>query len=218
MEFTIQKPNIAWRQGGVWVPLVPENVEGIAIHHMAHPSADIPIINKWHLDRWASEPGFGYNYWVSLKGEIFEGRGKYRGAHAGGQNSKLIGIGFQGNYEPQAGIAHQDKMPDAQYNAGVWLIAWLKKQYPRIRVVHGHKNWTATACPGRFFPLVEMVGGKYRGQAAPVDQLAEAIKVLQANGIMNSPDYWIQNARPGKQANGEYVGLLIQNMAKKLRG
>jgi LysM repeat protein len=49
------------------------------------------------------------------------------------------------------------------------------------------------------------------------DPLAEAIKVLQGAGIINSPDYWLQNARPGALAEGEYVGYLLLNTAAKLR-
>lgn len=53
---------------------------------------------------------------------------------------------------------------------------------------------------------------------APVNLVGEAIKVLKDAGIINTPDYWLACARPGKQASGEYVGMLIQKMAKKIRG
>lgn len=48
------------------------------------------------------------------------------------------------------------------------------------------------------------------------DRIAEAIKTLQEAGIIVSPDYWLENARPGKQVNGQYVGILLQNMAQKI--
>lgn len=51
----------------------------------------------------------------------------------------------------------------------------------------------------------------------PKDPLAEALKTLKDAGIINSPDYWLENARPGRQAEGEYVGYLLLNMAAKLR-
>lgn len=50
------------------------------------------------------------------------------------------------------------------------------------------------------------------------DSIAKAIDVLQEADILNDPNYWLENARPGKQADGEYVGILIQRMAKKLKG
>ncbi|HOV79348.1 MAG TPA: N-acetylmuramoyl-L-alanine amidase [Bacillota bacterium] len=65
--------------------------------------------------------------------------------------------------------------------------------------------------------LAEYLGLTLPALVAP-DATTEAIGVLQAAGVIASPDYWLQNARPGKQADGQYVGLLIQNMAKKLRG
>lgn len=169
MTYQIKKNNLKWRNSG-WVKLNPNAVTGVALHHMAHPTADLETVHDWHLARWNNEPGAGYNYFVTLEGEIIEARGDHRGAHTGGHNSSLLGIGFQGNYHPIKGVAHRTSMPDKQYNAGVWLIKELQKKYPQARRVHGHKHWTATACPGDFFPLVEMLGGKYRGQAQPVQQ------------------------------------------------
>lgn len=52
---------------------------------------------------------------------------------------------------------------------------------------------------------------------AQTDPVGEAVKILQAAGIIASPDYWLENARPGRQANGQYVGLLLQKAAQKIR-
>lgn len=46
--------------------------------------------------------------------------------------------------------------------------------------------------------------------------LDSAVKALQDNSIIKSPDYWLQNAIPGKTIIGEYAGRLIINMAFKL--
>lgn len=59
--------------------------------------------------------------------------------------------------------------------------------------------------------------------AKPVDKNADtktqaALKVLQAAGVIQTPDYWIQNAFDGGLVKGEYAALLIQNMASKLGG
>lgn len=51
---------------------------------------------------------------------------------------------------------------------------------------------------------------------APADPVADAVKVLQIAGIINSPEYWLEHARPGKMAEGQYVGLLLQAAAKKI--
>ena len=43
-------------------------------------------------------------------------------------------------------------MPPAQYKAGVELIKWIMGQIPSIKIVHGHKCWNNTDCPGKYFP------------------------------------------------------------------
>jgi peptidoglycan L-alanyl-D-glutamate endopeptidase CwlK len=47
--------------------------------------------------------------------------------------------------------------------------------------------------------------------------LEEAIKVLQDNEIIGSPDYWRENAVIGETVKGEYAGSLIIKIANKLR-
>jgi major intracellular serine protease len=150
VKMEIKKANIKWRY-----PLTPLNlkkVTAIALHHMAHPTADIPTIHQWHLQRdngtWA---GFGYNYWIDFEGNIYEGRGLNIGAGVAGKNSTVISIGFQGDYERV-----NKTMPDKQFEAGVWLINYLKNKIPSIKQVEGHKYWGGTVCPGRWFPLEEM--------------------------------------------------------------
>lgn len=148
MEFRIIKANLQFRER--LQPLNLAKVDGIALHHMAHPTWTIEDVHRSHLARgWA---GCGYNYWVAKDGTIYEARGLHVGAGIAGHNSHLIHIGFQGDYE------RVDRtMPDAQFNAGVWLIQYLRQRVPTVRVVNGHRHWAATACPGRFFPLAQML-------------------------------------------------------------
>jgi len=44
--------------------------------------------------------------------------------------------------------------------------------------------------------------------------LEGALEVLVRNGILKSPEYWLENARAGKTVKGEYAGLLIERMAE----
>jgi N-acetylmuramoyl-L-alanine amidase len=44
--------------------------------------------------------------------------------------------------------------------------------------------------------------------------LEGALEVLVRNGILKSPEYWLQNARKGQSVNGEYAGMLIERMAE----
>lgn len=50
------------------------------------------------------------------------------------------------------------------------------------------------------------------------DPLADALAVLAAAGKISSPDYWLEVARPGRLAAGEYVALLIQRFAQTVKG
>jgi N-acetylmuramoyl-L-alanine amidase len=50
------------------------------------------------------------------------------------------------------------------------------------------------------------------------DGTVEAVRVLQAKGVIASPDYWLLNAKPGKLCDGSYVAALIRNMAGKIGG
>ncbi|MMZ49665.1 Sporulation-specific N-acetylmuramoyl-L-alanine amidase [compost metagenome] len=51
-------------------------------------------------------------------------------------------------------------------------------------------------------------------QPVPIDPTVAAIEKLVRAGIINSPDYWLQNAKPGHKADGQYTAFLLQNMAK----
>lgn len=82
--------NTAWGMQ-IRTPLEPLNlsrVDAIALHHMAHPAADIYEVQRWHLNQgWRA---FGYNYWVGFDGTIYEGRGLHMGAGVANQNDHII--------------------------------------------------------------------------------------------------------------------------------
>ena len=78
-------------------------------------------------------------------------RDRAYGAHAPGANDS-IGICFEGNYETQR------DMPAAQLAAGRELMADLQRRYPKAKV-RGHGDFVPTACPGRYFPLNELLKG-----------------------------------------------------------
>lgn len=169
--------NINWN--GSLIPLNLKQVEGIALHHMAHPTWNFNDVHLFHRDTrgWL---GIGYNYWIGFDGKIYEGRGMNQGAHVKGHNETLLGIGFQGDYDDL-----NSSMPDAQFNAGVELIQWLKAQIPTARVVHGHNHWQSTACPGKHFPLVEMISLKKRGQES-IEQLSNWAKEAWEWAVKNN--------------------------------
>lgn len=130
-------------------PLDLSKIQSIALHHMAHPTADFKTVEKWHLNQgWRA---FGYNFWIDFKGNVHVGRGWNLGAGVANHNSTIISIGFQGDYEDA-----NKSMPTAQYKAGVELIKWISQRVPSIKEVGGHGDYNSTLCPGKYFPLKEM--------------------------------------------------------------
>ena len=132
----------------------------IILHHADATSASVEKIHSWHLARgWV---GIGYNFYIRKDGTIYEGRGWDKvGAHCSGHNSTSLGICFEGDYE-----ATDTKMPEAQYNAGIGLIADALAKYPTITEICGHKKYIATACPGKYFPLASMSALSSAGTSA----------------------------------------------------
>ncbi|MBB5175120.1 N-acetylmuramoyl-L-alanine amidase [Texcoconibacillus texcoconensis] len=117
----VRSSNLNWR--GSLTPLNKRNIKGIALHHMAHETASIEEVHRWHLNRgWT---GLGYNFWIDKEGHVYEGRGWHQGAHVRGHNQTTIGVGFQGDFQ------QNDSMTGAQVRAGANLIEHLFSQLGR---------------------------------------------------------------------------------------
>ena len=148
-------------------------VDSIALHHMAHPTADVKTVEGWHINQgWRA---FGYNFWVGFDGTVYEGRGFKLGAGVENQNGHIISIGFQGDYHSK-----DVKMPDAQFNAGIDIIKYVMEKVPSIKNIGGHGEFMATACPGKYFPLGEMKSLKKRNNA---DMFTDISKSVHKNSI-----------------------------------
>ena len=126
-------------------------IDMIVLHHASATNCTIYNIHNWHLaNGWA---GCGYHYFINKRGEIFKGRPDDTiGSHAKGFNSTSIGICFEGNFDKEV-------PPQAQIDAGLELVAYLKKKYG-IGKIKGHGALMATACPGKCFPMEEFIGEK----------------------------------------------------------
>jgi N-acetyl-anhydromuramyl-L-alanine amidase AmpD len=120
---------------------------------MAHPTWGFEDVHNYHRDGrgWA---GIGYNYWIGFDGKIYEGRGLNIGAHAGAKwNPISLGIGYQGDFSKQ-------KMTDEQLKSGILLNYQLAKKYGlTINDIVGHKDVSATDCPGNHFRMKELREG-----------------------------------------------------------
>lgn len=119
----------------------------IVIHHAAS-AGDLSAsqIHKMHLNNGWS--GIGYHFVVRQNGTIERGRPELNsGAHVQNQNKGKLGVCFPGNYETGT-------IGTIQKNAGIELVKYLKKKYPKAKIVR-HSDLMATACPGKKFPFNE---------------------------------------------------------------
>lgn len=129
-----------------WVPEKRRSTDTIILHHSAG-SGTAEEVHRIHQGQgW---PGIGYHFYVRKNGEVYRGRPEDRiGTHTSHYNAGSIGICFEGNFE-------RDTMNQAQYDAGVELIRYLLDKYGQPAIMK-HRDFNATACPGRKFPFDEM--------------------------------------------------------------
>lgn len=115
----------------------------IVVHHAAATSCTVEDIHRWHLKRgWI---GIGYNYFIPKLGEaVYIGRpDSASGAHTINYNSVSIGICLEGDFTKETiSVNQKQKLAD--------LIDYLRKKYPTITNVGGHRDYAPTACPGNF--------------------------------------------------------------------
>ena len=133
--------NWAWAKGLSCRP----KTEAIVLHHAAAKTASPEDVHAWHIQNgWA---GIGYHLYVRKDGSVHAGRPLWAsGAHTLNFNGRTLGICCEGNYDVER------DMPPAQLQALRGAIAYLRELYPDA-VVKCHRDYNATACPGRYFPF-----------------------------------------------------------------
>ena len=121
----------------------------IVLHHAAAKICTAQQIDSWHkANGWS---GIGYHFFIRKDGTIYRGRPEWAvGAHASGRNSNTIGVCVEGNYE------EEKTMPQAQKEAVKEVLRYLKGKYPKAEL-KGHRDVGATGCPGKYYPMSEMV-------------------------------------------------------------
>ncbi|MBX6382011.1 MAG: N-acetylmuramoyl-L-alanine amidase [Microbispora sp.] len=110
------------------------------VHYSEGPTTQTPRqIQNHHMDsnRWAD---IGYNFLVDVKGRIYEGRGwLVVGAHAPNHNTSGIGVCF---------IGRDGDATDAAKKAIRWLYDEACRRKGGTLAKRGHRDVTATSCPG----------------------------------------------------------------------
>jgi peptidoglycan hydrolase-like protein with peptidoglycan-binding domain len=145
MEFKITYPELA-RNGELHYG---NNPTDIILHHPQWSGTAVGL-NNMMIDM-----GFvmaGYNFFIRKTGEINALRPTNAiGGNCYGMNSKSLGLSFEGDY------SKDQVMPQAQFDAGVWLIQYLQSQNKNLKTVAPHNKYQNTECPGKYFPVAKMI-------------------------------------------------------------
>ena len=171
----------------------------IIIHHRAG-NGDVMSIHQTHLNNGWS--GIGYHYYVRKDGSIYTGRPEYAsGAHTVDYNSQSIGVCFEGNFE-------NEKMKEKQLESGRELIAYLKLKYPNANVKK-HRDFNATACPGKNFPFDDITKDKKEYKT-----VEEVVNALSLRGIITEKDKWLKKITFGN--DGYWLAFKGANMTQNI--
>lgn len=183
-------------------PLIPLNIKSInyiIVHHAEAVTASPEDIHEWHLSNGWS--GAGYNEYIRKDGTVYIMRGDRIGAQCQGYNSISYGICCEGDYSKEL------IMPEAQKNSLVERIKYNSARFPNYKLTAPHYQFTSTECPGKNFPLAEIL------KRIEVKNMTvqEALKVLVDKGIINSVEYWQKAIDTVKN-----LDQLIINFAQKI--
>ena len=183
-----------------------KHIKYIVLHHLEAVSATPEQVHQWHLDRGWS--GAGYNEYIRKDGTVYILRGDHIGAQTKNHNSISYGIACEGDYDSKDKI-----MPKEQFDALVERLKYHSSRFQILEKVVGHRELVQTNCPGRYFPIGEILKAyKEKGQV----DLQKAVQTLVDRGIIDTPEYWLENAKEGRMVKGEYAAKLINDVVGKL--
>ncbi|GAA4082788.1 peptidoglycan recognition protein family protein [Actinomadura miaoliensis] len=138
------------------------------VHYSEGPTTQTPRqIQDFHLDSngWAD---IGYNFLVDTRGRVYEGRGwLVVGAHATGHNTSGIGVCM---------IGRDGDATDAAKKAIRWLYDEACRRKGAKLAKRGHRDVTATSCPGK--QLYEWVQAGMPVSGGGSDWMEDAVKKL----------------------------------------
>lgn len=204
--------NWAWRHG----LSARKYTDAIVLHHAAIKTASAEDIHRAHLQRdngtWA---GIGYHLYIRKDGSIHRGRPLWAsGAHVLNENWHTVGVCVEGNYDVET------TMPAAQLNAVREALRYLKGIYPNA-AIKCHRDMQATACPGRYYPLAEVL--KYNAPVTPAesedeDMTDERVREIVheiLDGNKTEPSEWAEKEVAEAKALGITDGSRPQGYAKR---
>jgi hypothetical protein len=161
-----------------------EMTDTIIVHHADAVVCSITDIDDWHYER-GFRGGCGYNFLVRKDCKIYEGRPlNIEGTHCTGWNNRAVGVCFEGNFD-------EEKMSDAQQQAGINLLRWIRGQYKQpLRILrHREANSASTAtCPGANFRNIIIFEGS-KDDMEKITDVDEALKYLLEIDVITSTEF-----------------------------
>ena len=181
--------------------LVKENVKYIVIHHTAS-NATLEQIQQHALNiGWL---GAGYNEFIDKKGKRTKVRGNKVGAHTLGHNEISYGIALQGNME-------NEESTKEQWEALITAVIEAKQKYKSAEIV-GHRNLTATLCPGKNINIEKLIKDIEKTENIKKHWAEKHYNSLIAKGIVIHEKRYDDNLTRGE------IFALLDRFEKYLRG
>ena len=214
--------------------------KGIMIHSTATPGVRASAwYNRWNKSYKANE----INRQVCVHAFVDDEEvwqylpWNHRGWHAGGKaNDTHIGIeicepsGFfySNNILVDYDVKKNESYFRKAFDKAVDLCVLLCREYGLTEkdiISHQEGNRIGIASNhgdiGHWFPLhgedMDSFRKAVREKLQVDDELEVAVKLMASKGVINSPKYWLDNAKEGKIVNGEYAAILIKRVAAFLR-
>lgn len=164
--------------------------DGIVFHHSAGENGDVYTFHEQHKrdNGWI---GVGYNYVILKDGTIQEGRPhRAVGAHAGPTaNPHTFGICLIGNLS-------NHPPTEQQVTAARELYQYLVSVYGKLKV-WGHRDFMATECPGKLFPLAQFKKWEGGASVTESDRVNTPIQQWEIDNINIAIQYGLMN--PGHE-------------------
>jgi N-acetylmuramoyl-L-alanine amidase len=203
------------------------NTSVIVVHHTGTTaSQSVRDIHNYYLARkdpdGSTYIGIAYHYYIRKDGTVWRGREERTvGGHAGAEANPIsIGICFEGNFE-------EETMSEKQLDAGAELIKDILTRYPGLEIKK-HKEYFATACPGRNFPFDKLAaeakktkstfpGAQHFGPGKSNEYILALDRALISRGYAKYYKYG-ENGASRDWGNGTYKAVKAFQRAQGWKG
>lgn len=188
------------------IPLDIDGVTAIVLHHILAKNATVEEIHEWHLaNGWS---GIGYNEYIRKDGTIYICRGDFVGSHCQGQNSKSYGIAVEGDYSQEL------IMPSTQKQVLIERIRYHQSRLPHLIGIFPHSYFGNSNCPGKNFPLAEVLGELEKADKKVDEAYKNCVDVVAKELELNTPEYWYKH----QDVNVHRLITLMANRLYELTG